>query len=264
MITIQNLLQLKKKNIIVTFLFIMVLVILVGIIDITNLDNVFHIWVNQIVKQSSIYYFDINFVQTALSIIEITALFSAVFASFYILGKQGEGSRKSTALANHPFLVPSESIIFEPYFKSPKITIKNIGAGPALFIRISFVNINPDYSKNATLKADEPHSSYLGKDERIEDINFDERLFYDFIIGNKQGGELATNHNAENVKKLMGLIRARVDKLFYFYLHTSNILEKPIIFKAKYLLRINYESREQVIFQLKRMEIQQVKGKIIL
>lgn len=256
-----------KGNIFIVASFItLIAIFIIGIIDITNLDNRFHFWISQALGQKDILYFDINFVQSALSITEIVALFLTVYASFYILRKQLEASKRTTVLANQPFVISSESIIFEPHGTIPLITIKNIGVGPALFIRISFTHKNPDNSANATLKASEPHSFYLGKEDAYKNIEFDERLFYKFITGTDEGGQLGVDYNKnESKNKLTELIKARVNGDFYIYLHTSNILETTIVFKVKYSLRIDYDDhRGRLIFQLKRMEIQQVEGLIRL
>lgn len=244
-----------------------VVILIIGIIDITNFDNQLHYWISQMLGQKDILYFDINFIQTALSITEIVALFLTVYASFYILRKQLDASKRTTILANQPFIVSSESIIFEPHTSAvPRITIKNIGVGPALFVRISFVQKNPDNPENATLKAAEPHSFYLGKEDSYKNIEFDERLFYKFITGTDEGGQLGVDYNKrESKNKLTELIKAKVNDDYYIYLHTSNILETNIVFKIKYSLRINYDDHKgRVEFQLKRMEVKQLEGKIIL
>lgn len=245
---------------------IIITVLLLGFVDVSNYDNLFHYWINNIFKQSNIYYFDLNFVPTALSFVEITALFSAVFASFYILWKQRDDSKKSTALVNQPFVISSESIIFQPHSRPPKISTRNIGVGPALFIRISYTHKNPDRPENATLQANEPHSFYLGKEGLKKDINFDERNFYRFVGRSNKAGQWSTEfNNRESEIKLTELIKTKENNVYHIYLHTLNILETPVTFKAKYVLRINYKYDDgKTEFQLKRMEIRQLEGKIVL
>lgn len=256
-------------NKIILFFILLVLVgvvLIIGIIDIKNLDNTLHYWISNIANQSNIYYFDLNFIPTVLSIIEITALFSAVFASFYILWRQRNDSQKNTFLANQPFIISSESIIFRPHYQSPKIDIENIGAGPALFVRISYTHKNPDRPENAILQADEPHSFYLKKGGLKENINFDERNFYRFVGRSNKAGQWSTEfNNRESEIKLTELIKTKENNVYHIYLHTLNILETPVTFKAKYVLRINYKYDDgRMEFQLKRMEIRQLEGKIVL
>jgi len=244
-----------------------ILVVLLGIIDVNNIDNSFHHFILHLFKQKDILYFDVPFIQTVLSIFEIVGLFSAVFASFYILWEEEDVSKKNIRLSHHPFIQSSSIIKFEPHYHNPSIYIKNIGEGPSLFTRISFVNNNPDNPENATLTSDEPHSFYLGKGDIAEGIYFDDRLFYNFITNDKTAGSLQTDYNnRQKYNDLVTLIKNKHQKNFYIYIHCTDILGEPIIFKVKYLLLIDYEDKinTKIAFMLKRMEVQEIKGNISL
>lgn len=228
-----------------------------------DFDNEVHSWIHVLLGRQYFLYFDIVFIQTTLSLFEITGLFLAVFASFFILGEEQKATTKRIQLAHQPFIRPSSGVRFRAY-DDASIYIKNIGLGPALFVRVAFVESNPDNPENATLKSDQPHSQYLSANEESSELIFDPRLFYEFITGSKRGGELGqdrTNYNNRLLRKeLNDLIKAKVKKNFFIYIHSSDILGNQMIFKVKYLLCLEYDQDDGGEFLLKRMEIQQIGG----
>lgn len=250
-----------KKIIFLCFFSITIIILLFGIVDVVNFDDKLHSLIHQILGQKKILYFDLPFIQTTLSLFEIMGLFLAVFTSFYILREEQKDSKKRTELTYQPFIKPSTVIVFNAYDDDLSIELKNIGTGPALFTRVSFVKSKPDNPENATLKLDQPHSQYLSHNE-TSSVLFDPRHFYSFITKTKRGGDLgsdSTNYNNRSLRKeLNDLIKARVNQDFYIYIHSLDILGNQMIFKTKYLLCLEYDNDDHSEFILKRMEIQKI------
>ncbi|MEK7517791.1 MAG: hypothetical protein AAB583_04535 [Patescibacteria group bacterium] len=249
----------NRKTLVRVCLIIFISILLLGIIDVINFDDQVHSWSHFILEQEKRFYFDLPFIQTTLSLFEIIALFSAVLAPFYILLEEQKDSKRRTELAYQPFVKASEVIYLSPYFSEPGLQIQNIGIGPALFVRIAFVETKPDNPENATLKSDQPHSQYLSSNEKTDKLLFDLRLFYKFITGTERGGELgsdSSNYNNPSLRKeLNDLIKAKIGKNFFIYIHASDILGNKMIFEIKYLLCL--EPYREEYYLLKRMEIQQ-------
>lgn len=250
----------NKKTLVIIFLDVFLAILLLGIVDVINLDNKLYSWINILLGRGDFTYFDFPFIQTTLSLFEIAALFSAVFTSFFILREEQKDSKKRTQLSNQPFLRTLSNITFHPYDDEIGTTVYNLGLGPALFIRISFVEFSPDNPENATLQYDQPHGEYLGSKEESSELIFDQRHFYKFITRTERGGELGSdrmNYNDRALRKELGdLIKAKVDQDFFIYIHSSDILGKQMIFKVKYLLCMKQYSPDEFI--LKRMEIEQI------
>lgn len=250
----------NKRILVIAFFTIITVILSLGIIDVLNADNELYGWIRILLGQENFFYFDLPFIQTTLSLFEISGLFLAVFSSFFILHKEQIAAKKRVQLAHKPFIKTSARIVFKPYDNNLGIAIENIGLGPALFIRVAFVEFNPDNSENATLKSDQPHSQYLGPDEKSSELIFDPRLFYKFITGTDRGGDLGSDPNNYNnpplKKELNDLIKVKVGQHYLIYIHSSDILGNQMIFKVKYLLCINYDYGDMNEFLLKRMEIQ--------
>jgi len=251
-----------KKIISGVFIVIITIILILGIIDVMNLDDRFHSFIYFLLRQKKQFYFDLPFVQTTLNLFEILGLLLAVFASFYILRKEQKHIKERTKLAYKPFIKPSTTIVFGSFTDNLGILMKNIGGGSALFVRVSFVESDPDNSENAILRSDQPHSEYLGSNEKSGEIFFDPRSFYKFITGTERGGELGsdrTNYNNQAFRKEQNnLIKAKVNQDFYIYIHLVDILGNPMTFKVRYLLRLEDDCGGNLKFMLKRMEVREI------
>jgi hypothetical protein len=186
---------------------------------------------------------------------EAVALFLTAYLSYFILKKQSE-------LTNEPFITSSPLIKLRPNtFSPPSIILTNIGDGPALFVRVSFTEKDPDKPENALLEYNEPHSVDLGKNKSSEEILFDENKFYNYILGISDNGNLTSVGNSQGGQELQKLLKNKENNDIYLYFHLKNILQNQIIFRAKYRLIMHvYNSGTFLQFDLKRMEVEPIRG----
>ena len=243
-------------------------IFLFGIADVLNIDNRIHYLSHKRLGVETVLYYDISFDKTILETLQIVGFIIAFYVPFHILRSEQELSKKNIRLSNQPFISTVQHIVFEPYLKEPKFKFKNIGSGPALFIRISYVDSNPDKPENAIFHEREPHSYYLEAGGESESYRLDEPSFYNFVTKSDSRelvSDLVSKGSQSDARiELTGLIEKNIGEDFYIYVHMQSLLEEEIILKAKYNLQVRYRSssNKRIEFALKRMEIEQIGGGI--
>lgn len=238
------------------------LLLIVGLLDLINFDNSFYFFLNQVLRINEFAYYDISF----WKILEITGVFIATYIPFHILRKEQEANERKTKLEHKP-VFESSQIRFGLFSTNIKLDLQNIGSGPALFVRLSFIRNYVDKPTQPILRFNEPHSRDLAvMNTPSSKFFFDSGAFTRFITDSERGGELASNvenyNNINNRDELNNLLRSKVGKTYFIYIHCLDVLGNKLIYKIKYILELENDCcRDDPEFLLKRMEIKEVTNK---